>query len=236
MRPGMLNLLLKPQQGAPLKILCLGAHSDDIEIGCGGTILQLLRSGENLAFYWVVFSANEKRKKEALASATTLLKHAKKKTIVVHNFRDGYFPHYGIEMKESFEVLKKIFTPDLIFTPFRGDLHQDHRIVSELTWNTFRDHLILEYEVVKYDGDLGSPNVFVHLDKDVCGKKIMHILRHFKSQAENLWFETEAFLALPRIRGIESNAPEMYAEAFYGRKIILGGLAPVRGEKIVDSR
>jgi LmbE family N-acetylglucosaminyl deacetylase len=209
------------ERGEPLKVLCLGAHSDDIEIGCGGTILKLMEENRNVSFYWVVFSANEKRKKEALAGAKTFLKNARSKTVVIKNFRDGYFPYIGAEIKDYFETLKRAFSPDFIFTPFRNDLHQDHRLISELTWNTFRDHVILEYEIAKYDGDLGSPNVFVHLDDAVCKAKIRNILSIFKTQADNHWFGEESFLSLLRIRGSESNAPAKYAEAFYGRKIVL---------------
>ena len=217
----MLTVQLGKRNQDSLNILCLGAHSDDIEIGCGGTILQLMKSNRNLVFHWVVFSANEKRKKEAQASAKALLKKAKKKDIVIHNFRDGYFPYVGAQIKDSFESLKKTFSPDLIFTPCRSDMHQDHRLVSELTWNTFRDHMILEYEITKYDGDLGSPNVFVHLDEAICRNKIMHITDYFGSQAGNHWFDNDTFLSLLRLRGVESNAPGKYAEAFCCRKIIL---------------
>jgi LmbE family N-acetylglucosaminyl deacetylase len=217
----MLKLELSLPKDRPLKVLCLGAHSDDIEIGCGGTILKLLQEHKNVAFYWVVFSANQERKKEAIKSANTLLKPAKEKTVVVKNFRDGFFPYIGAEIKEYFETLKRSFSPDVIFTHYRDDLHQDHRLVSELTWNTFRDHMILEYEIPKYDGDLGTPNVFVHLDEGAIGKKIQHILRSFKSQAENQWFTEDTFKAMLRLRGIESNSPSGYAEGFYSRKTVL---------------
>jgi LmbE family N-acetylglucosaminyl deacetylase len=217
----MLNLKLEKSKTNDMKILCLGAHSDDIEIGCGGTILQLLKKKNNIYVYWVVFSANEKRKKEALASAKTFLKNARSKTVVINDFRDGYFPYIGAEIKDYFEALKKSYSPDLIFTPCRNDLHQDHRLISELTWNTFRDHLILEYEIAKYDGDLGSPNIFVSLDEKICQKKCIHIMDAFKSQSTNHWFAEETFTSLMRIRGIESNSPSKYAEGFYGRKIVL---------------
>ncbi len=217
----MLSMNIAQSEVNTLSILCVGAHSDDIEIGCGGTILQLLRDRENIAVYWVVFSANEKRKKEALASAKNILKNAKSKTVVIKNFRDGYFPYIGSQIKDYFEELKKTFSPDLIFAPCRHDLHQDHRLVSELTWNTFRDHMILEYEIAKYDGDLGSPNVYVPLDKSICEAKIQNIMSIFQSQAQNHWFEEDAFLSLMRIRGIESNSSSKYAEAFYSRKIVI---------------
>jgi len=200
--------------------MCLGAHSDDIEIGCGGTILKVIENFKNTVFYWVVFSSDMKRKREAEESAHVFLREVKSKTIKIEDFKDGFFPYVGGEIKEYFENLKQEFKPDLIFTHYRLDLHQDHRLLSDLTWNTFRDHLILEYEVPKYDGDLGSPNSFVHLEETICNRKISYILNHFKSQTDNQWFNQETFQALLRLRGIESNAPEKYAEAFYCRKMV----------------
>jgi LmbE family N-acetylglucosaminyl deacetylase len=218
----MLKLKLSLAKSAPLKVLCLGAHSDDIEIGCGGTILKLIREHKRTVFYWIVFSANREREREARRSANTLLKNAKEKTVVVNNFRDGFFPFIGAEIKTYFEALKPALSPDLIFTHYRNDLHQDHRLISELTWNTFRDHMILEYEIPKYDGDLGAPNVFVKLDEKMVRSKVRHLLKTFKSQAENLWFTEETFRSVLQLRGIESNSPTKYAEAFYSRKIVLG--------------
>lgn len=203
------------------KILCLGSHCDDIEIGCGGTILKLIESYQNSVFYWVVFSSNQTRTDEARESANTFLNNTKSKNVVFKNFRDGFFPSSIRDIKEYFEELKHNFSPDLILTHYRNDLHQDHRLISELTWNTFRNHFILEYEVPKYDGDLGSPNFFVHLDESMCRRKIQYILNCFKSQKERSWFEEETFFAMLRIRGIESNSPSKYAEAFYCRKTVL---------------
>lgn len=217
----MLNMNIAKGEGEILNILCVGAHSDDIEIGCGGAILQLLKNRKNIAVYWVVLSAKNKRKQEALASVKSILRNAENKTVVIKDFRDGYFPYIGAEIKNYFEELKRSFSPDLIFAPCRHDLHQDHRLVSELTWNTYRDHTILEYEIAKYDGDLGSPNVFFHLDESVCKAKIKNIMSIFKSQAGNHWFSEDVFLSLLRLRGIESNAPTGYAEAFYSRKIVI---------------
>lgn len=217
----MLKLEVSTEKHQALKILCLGAHSDDVEIGCGGTILGLTKQYRNALFYWVVFSANEKRKKEAEESASAFLADAKRKTVIVKNFRDGFFPYVGAEIKEYFEELKGQVDPDLIFTHYRLDLHQDHHLVSDLTWNTFRNHLILEYEIPKYDGDFGSPNLFVHIDEAIAEKKIQHILHAFKSQADNQWFTEETFHSILRLRGIESNAPSGYAEAFYSRKTVL---------------
>jgi len=199
------------------KILCLGAHCDDIELGCGGTILRLIKERPHIEFYWAVFSGSQQRMEEALQGAKAFLGSNGK--ITVDNFRGSFFPYIGPCLKESFEELKHVFSPDLIFTHYRHDLHQDHRLVSELTWNTFRDHLILEYEVVKYDGDLGQPNFYVRLDEDTCYRKIQHLLDIYKTQAGNHWLSEQVFLALLRLRGVESNTG--YAEAFYCRKMIL---------------
>jgi LmbE family N-acetylglucosaminyl deacetylase len=216
----MLTLELSRQKRGALKVLCLGAHSDDIEIGCGGTILRLAEEVDGAEIYWVVFAASGQRAVEAKDSGTSFLESVKQKKIVIKDFRDGFFPYIGIEIKEYFEKLKNEFEPDVIFTHYRNDLHQDHRVISDLTWNTFRDHLILEYEIPKYDGDLGTPNLFVHLSESLCQKKIAYILRNFKSQRKNHWFNEQTFFSILRLRGIESNAPENYAEAFYCRKIV----------------
>jgi len=205
----------------PLKMLCLGAHSDDIEIGCGGTILRLLSEHEEVEVLWVVFGSSGQRDNEASASAQQFLAGAGKREIVVENFRDGYFPTLGGEIKDYFEGLKKRFTPDVVFTHYRKDLHQDHRQISDLTWNTFRDHLILEYEIMKYDGDLGQPNFFVPLEQATCAKKVALLLEHFKSQLAHRWFREDTFLSLLRLRGVECNAPGDHAEGFYCRKLVI---------------
>jgi len=217
----MLRLSLGPSQKAPLRVLCLGAHSDDIEIGCGGTILRLLRERPGMQVYWVVFSSGPERDHEARRSASLFLKGAKRPMVIIKDFRDSFFPAMASEIKEFFEQLKTEFAPDVIFTHHRNDLHQDHRTICELTWNTFRNHFILEYEIPKYDGDLGSPNVFVPLDRPVCGRKVKNILDSFKTQRDKQWFTGETFLGLLRIRGVESKAPGGLAEAFYGRKVTL---------------
>jgi len=203
------------------KILFLGAHCDDIEIGCGGTIIKLIRALKGAEIRWMVFSSDDRREKEALDSAKDFLKDVKKKKIVIKRFRNSFFPYHGAEIKEYFEELTKEFSPDIIFTHFRNDLHQDHRLISELTWNTYRNHLILEYEIPKYDGDLGSPNFFVQLDETISLEKTGKIMRHFKSQHDKAWFTRDTFLSLLRLRGVESNAPGKYAEGFYCRKIVL---------------
>ncbi len=216
----MLKLNFNDTNHSIYKVLCLGSHCDDIEIGCGGTILRLIENYPNIEFYWVVFSSNEQREPEAYQSANIFLKKAKAKTIIIKKFRDGFFPFIGIEIKEFFEQLKQDFKPDIVFTHYRHDLHQDHRLISELTWNSFRNHLILEYEIPKYDGDLGSPNFFVHLDEGICKNKTKYLLDSFQSQKEKHWFTEETFLSILRLRGIESNAPGKYAEGFYCRKLV----------------
>ena len=216
----MLELLLNKSRDSSLKILCLGAHSDDIEIGCGGTIMKFLQTYSNVEFLWVVFSADEIRKQEAFKSASLLLEKALIKKIRIHNFRDSFFPYQGSEIKESFEDMKA-FNPELIFTHQYSDLHQDHKQISELTYNTFRNHLVLEYEIPKYDGDLGSPNVFSPIDKKLYNQKIELLISSFKSQEHNQWFSDSTFQAILRLRGIESNSPTGYAEAFYCRKIVI---------------
>jgi LmbE family N-acetylglucosaminyl deacetylase len=216
----MLTLELPLSGAKPLKLLCLGAHSDDIEIGCGGTILRLLASGRDLDIVWIVFSANKVRTQEARKSADLFLSRAKRKKIVVEKFRDGFFPFEGAEIKRFVEGLKDA-SPDLIFTHSRNDAHQDHRLIADLTWNTFRDNLILEYEIPKYDGDIGQPNLFVPLEQKIYERKVHHLMDTFQTQRSKRWFEKETFLALMRLRGMECNATSGYAEAFYGRKVVL---------------
>lgn len=215
----MLALELPPHS-EPLKILCLGSHSDDIEIGCGGTILRLLSRDTNLEVFWIVFSSSKEREQEARNSANLFLTQVKRSEIIIQHFRDGFFPFDGSEIKNFFEGLKRI-SPDIIFTHARKDAHQDHRLISELTWNTFRDHFILEYEIPKYDGDLGQPNVFVPLEQEIYEKKVRYIVNTFATQRGKKWFERETFLALMRLRGMECVAHSGYAEAFYCHKLVL---------------
>jgi len=200
-------------------VLCLGAHSDDIEIGCGGTLLRLIAENPKLACHWVVFSGEGKRKAEARRSAQEFLKGCGKSKIVIHDFRTSFFPFVGEKIKDSFEELKRQCQPDLVFTHYRDDRHQDHRVISDLTWNTYRDHLILEYEIPKYDGDLGSPNLFVRLDEATCRRKTSNLSKFFPTQRTKSWFTEDTFLSLLRIRGVECAAPDKYAEAFYCRKL-----------------
>ncbi len=213
----MLHLQLG-QSADVLRVLCLGAHSDDIEIGCGGTILRLLTQRRKVDVKWVVFSSGPERKAEALKSAKLFLRHASRCEVTVKNFQGSFFPFKGQAIKAYFESLKKGFSPDVIFTHYRHDLHQDHRVISDFTWNTWRDHLILEYEIPKYDGDLGVPNVFAPLDETIVRSKARILLDSFKTQRTKQWFSEDTFLSLARIRGIECNSPDRYAEAFYCRK------------------
>jgi LmbE family N-acetylglucosaminyl deacetylase len=203
---------------APLTVLCLGAHSDDLEIGCGGTILQLLAARPRVHVHWVVLSGDARRAREAQRSAERLLHGAARTTITLEGMRDGFFPYIGGTVKEFFEQLKTRVRPDLIFTHHRHDRHQDHRVVAELTWNSFREHFILEYEIPKYDGGLETPNVFVPIDKATCRRKVRHLMSSFASQRNKQWFDAETFLALLRLRGLESASPTGYAEGFHANK------------------
>ena len=217
----MLSLNFGKPAGGALRVLCLGAHSDDIEIGCGGTILKLIASQPRVVVRWVVFSSNDEREREARTSASRFLEGCAESEVSVKRFRDGYFPSESEQIKEQFEALKS-FQPGLVFTHYRTDRHQDHRVISDLTWNTFRNHLVLEYEIPKYDGDLGQPNLFVTLDEPTCATKIRYLLESFPTQSKKQWFDAETFQAIMRLRGMEANSPTRYAEAFYCRKAVLG--------------
>jgi LmbE family N-acetylglucosaminyl deacetylase len=224
-RPGKVDLFVKTftfplDKDVPATVLCLGAHSDDLEIGCGGAILYLTRTNPNLTVHWIVFSGSGQRGVEARQSADQFLAGAGSKQIIVKEYRDGFFPYTGGQIKDEFESLKKTISPDLIFTHCRHDLHQDHHLINELTWNTFRDHLILEYETPKYDGDLGAPNLFVPLDDDIVRQKIGILLSVFRSQAGKHWFSDDLFRSLMRLRGMEC-AHRGYAEAFHVRKLMV---------------
>jgi LmbE family N-acetylglucosaminyl deacetylase len=217
----MLKLAIDKPAGRPLHVLFLGAHSDDIEIGCGGTVLNLIDRYPDINVTWIVFGAREKRAQEAQSSANSFLAAVREKRIITKDFKDGFFPYIGGEIKDFFEQLKRETSPDLIFTHYRQDLHQDHRLICELTWNTFRDNFILEYEIPKFDGDFGLPNLFFHLDEVICKKKIAFLLQHFQTQAGRHWFTEDAFYSVLRLRGIESRSPSKFAEAFYSRKTTL---------------
>lgn len=204
------------------RLLVIGAHCDDVEIGCGGTVARLLREHPGVRVLWVVLGGSDPaRVVEARASAAAMLAQAASPEIAVESFRDSFFPWRGTEIKEYFESRLKPFAPDLVLTHWSGDAHQDHRLVSELTWNTFRDHPVLEYEIPKVDGDLGRPNVYVALGDDEAKRKVDHVLAAFPSQASRPWFSADLFLGLMRLRGMETGTAARYAEAFHGKKIVV---------------
>jgi LmbE family N-acetylglucosaminyl deacetylase len=203
----------------PARVLALGAHCDDIEIGCGGTLLRLLARRPAPEVLWAVFCSSPTRAREARASAEAFLRDATAARAVIHEFRDAFLPWSGPSVKEAFEALKEGFSPDVIFTHYRDDRHQDHRLVSDLTWNTWRDHLVLEYEIPKYDGDLGRPNLFVDVDETTLQRKIDLLESGYPSQRDRTWWGGDTVRALARLRGIE--AATRYAEAFFSRKLVI---------------
>jgi len=209
------------RSGDRLSVLCLGAHSDDIEIGTGATLLSLIDRGIHLDVHWCVLSAVGEREREAKAAAADFLSKAASTQIEVMPFQDGFFPEQGDAIKSWFEMLKARASPDLILTHYRDDAHQDHRQVCRLTWNTFRDHCILEYEIPKWDGDLGQPNLYMPVSAEALRRKVELLDSHFGSQRCKQWFDSELFLGLARLRGMECRAPERYAEAFFARKLAL---------------
>jgi LmbE family N-acetylglucosaminyl deacetylase len=215
----MRRIELLPAAETPTRVLALGAHCDDIEIGCGGTLLRLAQR-PGVEVLWVVFCSSPVRAAEARASAAEFLAGAASARVVVHEFRDGFLPYAGAAVKEAFEALKPGFAPDVIFTHHREDRHQDHRTVSDLTWNTWRNHMILEYEIPKYDGDFGAPNVFSELPAATAERKIELVLRHFQSQGNKHWLTRDLLHGVLRVRGMESVAAEGLAEAFYCRKAV----------------
>jgi LmbE family N-acetylglucosaminyl deacetylase len=215
------TLALLPPTDGPTRILCLGAHSDDIEIGCGATLFSWLARSNDVHVRWVVFSAAGSRADEARASADVVLARAARKEVMIHDYRDSYFPSEGAAIKQRFDEVKAGFDPQLIFTHRGNDRHQDHRVVSELTWNTFRNHVILEYEIPKYDGDLGNPNVFHAVDDAARQAKIDVLMKVFSTQRDKRWFSPSTFEGLMRLRGIECASPTGYAEGFHARKIML---------------
>jgi LmbE family N-acetylglucosaminyl deacetylase len=218
----MLPLTLgRGPESSPLQVLCLGAHSDDIEIGCGGTLLRLLAERPATTVHWVVLSATPDRELEARASASNFLSGAREASVVVKTFRESYFPYLGAEIKDFFEELKRSVQPDVVFCHHNRDMHQDHGLVAELTWNTFRNHLIFEYEIAKYEGDLTTPNVYVPLTRAQASRKVELLLKGFPSQASRTWFRPDTFDGLMSLRGVECNAPEGKAEAFHARKLVL---------------
>lgn len=218
---GVMELAPRAVASSVSTVLCLGAHADDIEIGCGGFLFRLVALNPGLKVTWVVLAGRDGRETEARRSAERVLEGASSAAIRLRDFRDGYFPYIGAEMKEEFERLACEISPDLVLTHCRHDLHQDHRLVCELTWNMFRDHFILEYEVPKYDGDLASPNVFVQLDAATCERKVEHLLDAFPSQRSKPWFTADTFWAMLRLRGLECRSRTGFAEGFFCRKLVL---------------
>lgn len=217
----MLRLSLPPPPREGYELLCLGAHSDDLELGCAGTVLRLLREGSVRRVTWVVLSGNAERAREARRAAARILGRRAGARVVLPAFRDGFFPYTAVPIKEFFEQLKRQVKPDLVLTHHRHDRHQDHRLVSDLTYNTFRDHLVLEYEIPKTDGDVGQPNVYVALDEATVRRKVATLLRCFGTQRDRRWFDEDVFRGLMRLRGMEAGAPSGYAEAFHVRKLSL---------------
>ena len=214
----MLALSLSGGETPLRRVLAIGCHADDVEIGCGGTLLALTRDHPEIEVTWVVLGAEGERAAEARASAEAFLANAARAEVMVHGFRDAYMPYYGESVKEAFEELKRV-EPDLVLTHTRADLHQDHRLASELTWNTFRDHLVLEYEIPKVDGDLGTPNLFVPVSREVAREKVDRLVATFASQRDKHWFDAEVFLGLMRLRGMECRSPTGFAEGFFARKV-----------------
>ena len=213
----MIKLSIDKQ--SPLKILALGAHCDDIEIGCGSTLLKLLDEYPTAEIFWVIFSSNPTRKVEAENSAKDYLKNHSKSAIEINSFRNGFFPYVAIEIKEYFETIKARFDPDIIFTHYSEDKHQDHRTIAELSWNTFRNHVIFQYEIAKYDGDLVTPNFYSILDDGHVEKKIDLLMKHFSSQTDKHWFTKDLFKSLMRLRGVECASESGFAEGFHARKL-----------------
>jgi LmbE family N-acetylglucosaminyl deacetylase len=220
---GVISLGLHLPEGRPARLLFIGSHADDIEIGCGGTVLELLRNHPSAEVHWCVLSAVGTRADEARKAAARLATGAADHHLHLQDFRESYFPSVAADIKDYFESLKASVNPDVIFTHQREDLHQDHRIASELTWNSWRNHFILEYEIPKYDGGLGSPSVFMPIAAESVRRKVDVLTESFVSQRDKPWFAASTFEALMRLRGVECHAPSGYAEAFYCRKLVLAG-------------
>ncbi len=205
--------------GEPLRLLCIGAHCDDIEIGCGGTLLTWMMQRRVQQMVWVIFSSTPERKAEAEASADRYFDAIPQSKLLIYDFIDSRLPFQAQQVKDCVEGLRDYIEPDIIFTHYRQDRHQDHRLLSDLTWNAYRNHQILEYEITKYDGDLGQPNAYVAISADICQSKIEGLLQCFVSQRQKHWFDEETFRSLLRLRGLECHS--RYAEAFYLRKTVL---------------
>jgi len=214
-------LRFKPELAANGTVLCLGAHCDDIEIGCGGALVELRERHPHLRFVWVVFSGDTLRERETRAAAAALLGEGAHLSVEVQHFRGSYFPYCGADIKDAFEAVRQRVSPDLVFTHYLADRHQDHRVVAELTWNTFRSHAILEYEIAKYEGDLAHPGLYCPLSTASVDRKVTTLLQCFASQRNHQWFDADLFRGHLRLRGVECNSPTGYAEAFHARKLVL---------------
>lgn len=217
----MMPLLFDLARNHPFRLLCLGAHCDDIEIGCGATVLRLVEAVPDIQVRWTVFTGSAQRQEEARASAEAFLAGAREKRVDLLGFRESFLPQQWGAAKEEFERIKAEFQPTVVLTHLKDDHHQDHRLVAELTWNTFRDHLILEYEIPKYEGDLGNPALFIPVTRAQAERKVAHVMRFFETQHRRAWFDENTFFGLMRIRGVHCNSPSGYAEAFHARKIVV---------------
>jgi len=206
--------------GARIRLVCIGAHPDDIEIGAGGTVLRLAAENRLLSVRWAVMSGTEPRANEARAAADRFLANVEDRRVSVDGFRDGRFPGAWEAVKDRLEAIAGEGPADLILVHRRDDWHQDHRLLGELAWTVFRDHLLLEYEVPKWDGDLATPNVYFEVPAWAIERKAQLIVESFPSQARHDWFAPETFTSLARIRGIEAHAVDHFAEGFHGRKLV----------------
>jgi LmbE family N-acetylglucosaminyl deacetylase len=218
----MLELILPSAHRRATRILCLGAHCDDIEIGCGGTLLKLLGRGGRWDVTWAVFSSNRQRERELRSSARRFLRGAAHTRVLAYEFRDTFFPAEYAAVKNTFESLKQLPPPDVVFTHHRADLHQDHRVIGELTWTAFRRHLILEYEIPKYEGGLTTPNAYVRLSKTQVDAKTRALLSCYPSQRSKPWFRADTFTSLLRLRGVEAGSQTGWAEGFHAGKLCIG--------------
>jgi LmbE family N-acetylglucosaminyl deacetylase len=203
-----------------LDVLCIGAHCDDIEIGCGGTLLALQQRHARLRVHWLILSSEPARRAEALRSAHAFVRPAARGEVRVHDLPDGHLPAHYAQVKALFADLRRAVEPDCVLSHHGADRHQDHALLSEVTWQTFRDHIIWEYEIPKYDGDLVTPNVYVPLPAELAQRKVDTIIKVFASQRGKPWFRRENLLALMHLRGLECRADSGFAEAFHGRKLV----------------
>jgi len=217
----VLALTLGSPRNRRLEILCIGAHCDDIEIGCGGSLLALQKQYPQCRIHWLVLTSIPSRRQEAMTAMKKLVRVAARGNVRICELQDGFLPACFADAKTQFEAMKRLVDPDLIFTHHEFDRHQDHNLASEMTWQTFRDHMIWEYEIPKYDGDLVTPNLYVPLNASLAVRKVNVIVRTFRSQGMKSWFSAENLLAAMRIRGLESRASSGFAEAFHCRKLVM---------------